>query len=358
MNAIDSIWDKLGAARAPRRPLRLQSADELANLPPLHWRVRGILPESGIAAVFGPSGSGKSFLMLDLGAAIAGKWDWFNAKTTPCKVVYVALEGEYGMAQRVQALRTWHGTTLDNLYFLTQPLSLLEQGDINELVQVIRTASADGGVLIIDTLNRAAPGADENSSVDMGHIIEATKHLQMALGGLVLLVHHSGKDSTKGLRGHSSLHAALDTAIEVSRNGDKRAWKVVKSKDGNDGDEQPFKLEIVDLGLDADGYEVTSCVVVPDTGANDVKKAKLPQGGNQKLVLDALRPLLCASSHLSKAGAPNSCPCIELEVAVRAGAAVMTCEARRRTTRVREAITGLVARGAMCCNGGWLWLAQ
>nr|WP_244132523.1 AAA family ATPase [Burkholderia lata] len=36
----------------------------------------------------------------------------------------------------------------------------------------VTTGSRDG-LLVIDTLNRAAPGTDENSSVDMGRLIEA-----------------------------------------------------------------------------------------------------------------------------------------------------------------------------------------
>ena len=112
---------------------------------------------------------------------------------------------------------------------MTVPFSLLVAGDVQGLAESIAAAGAVGGVVCIDTLNRAAPGADENSSQDMGLIIEAAKALQMALGGLVLLVHHTGKDAGKGLRGHSSLFAALDAAIEVSRDGDSRAWAVAKT---------------------------------------------------------------------------------------------------------------------------------
>ena len=56
----------------------------------------------------------------------------------------------------------------------------------------------------------------------MGQIIAAAKELQTFVGGLVVLVHHTGKDASKGLRGHSSLQAALDAAIEVRRDGDNR----------------------------------------------------------------------------------------------------------------------------------------
>ncbi len=49
--------------------------------------------------------------------------------------------------------------------------------DVQELAECIAAAGAVGGVVCIDTLNRAAPGADENSSQDTGLIIEAAKAL-------------------------------------------------------------------------------------------------------------------------------------------------------------------------------------
>ncbi|WP_426148230.1 hypothetical protein, partial [Polaromonas sp. DSR2-3-2] len=57
-----------------------------------------------------------------------------------------------------------------------------------------------------------------------------------------------------------------------------------------------------------------------------------------------------------KPGAPPLARCIELEAAVSAGAGRLTCETWRRATRTREAITGLVSRGVMGLNEGWLWL--
>jgi RecA-family ATPase len=65
---------------------------------PIQWRVKGLLPATGIAAIFGPSGSGKSFLAKDLGASIALGQDWFGHRTTRCDVTYVMLEAEGGCA--------------------------------------------------------------------------------------------------------------------------------------------------------------------------------------------------------------------------------------------------------------------
>jgi putative DNA primase/helicase len=351
----DALAELLESAIEPPRPeprYKLLGADDLRNLPPLAWRVRGVLPATGLAGLYGPSASGKSFLALDMAAAIAEGRQWFGNRVEAAPVVYCALEGEGGFKLRVAAWEAHTGRALPaGLHIVLQPFKLTEPQDVADLAAVVPA----GAVVFLDTLNRAAPTADENSSSDMGEILESTKRLQSRINGLVVLVHHTGKDATKGLRGHSSLFAALDAAVEVSRDGDKREWKVAKAKDGEDGGAHPFMLQVETLGTDAYGDPITSCVVVRDTAAQDVRAVKLPQGGNQRLVLEALRPLF-KDGVTGKPGAPPLRPCIELEAAVAAGAGRLTCQTDRRATRTREAITGLVSRGVMGLNESWLWL--
>lgn len=267
-------------------------------------------------------------------------------------MVYAALEGEAGFKLRAQAWQAHRGRRLpDGLHMMLQPFKLTNLEDVTDLASVVPA----GAVVVLDTLNRAAPTADENSSKDMGEILEAAKCLQELTRGLVLLVHHTGKNAAAGLRGHSSLFAAMDAAIEVSRDGDHREWKVAKAKDGQDGDAHPFKLQVEMLAVDEYGDPISSCVVMRDTATDEVRHIKLPQGGNQKLVLEALRPMFKTGA-TGKPGAPPLRPCIELEAAVVAGAGKLTCPTDRRATRTREAITGLVSRGVLGLNEGWLWL--
>ena len=355
---LDALGALLSGASEPPKPeprFKLLGRDDLHALPPLEWRVRGVLPAVGLAALFGPSASGKSFLSFDLAAYIAAGRDWFGHRVTAAPVVYVALEGEAGFKLRAEAWEQANGRNLPSgLRLVMQGFKLTD--DVPDLAAAILAAVGAGAVVFIDTLNRAAPLADENSSRDMGEILEGAKELQRLLSGLVLLIHHTGKDAARGLRGHSSLFAALDCAVEVSRDGDRREWKVSKSKDGADGDAHPFRLEVVQLAPDGEGEPVSSCVVRRDMAAADVTRVKLPQGGNQRLALEALRPLFKASPNFGMAGAPSPRPCIELEAAVNAGAARMTCSTDRRATRSREAITGLVSRGVLDCRDGWVWL--
>ena len=351
----DVLAALLEAATEPPKPeprYKLLTAADLRDLPPLPWRVRGVLPAVGLAALYGPSASGKSFLAFDLAAAIAEGCPWFGCRVVTAPVVYAALEGESGFKLRAQAWEQSRGRALpDGLRLMLQPFKLTEPEDVADLAAVVPA----GAVVVLDTLNRAAPTADENASKDMGEVLEAAKLLQMLTAGLVLLVHHTGKDSTRGLRGHSSLFAAMDAAIEVSRDGDRREWKVAKSKDGQDGEAHPFRLHVEVLGTEPSGDEITSCVVMRDTAAQEVQRVKLPQGGNQRLVLDALRPLF-KDGRIGKPGAPPLRPCIALDAALSAGAAKLTCPTDKRTSRARDAVTGLVSRGVLGLHEGWLWL--
>lgn len=276
----------------PSTRYKMKSASDVLRSDAIKWRVKGVIPERGIAAIYGPSGSGKSFLVVDMAISIATGAEWFGYRVKSCPVVYVCLEGEAGLSVRLAAYRT-KGSIPTGIEFIDQPTNLLDTKDLQDLVTAIKMNQMGGGVVIIDTLNRAVPGMDENSSVDMGHAINACKVIQQAMGGLVLLVHHSGKDATKGMRGHSSLHAALDAAIEVKRSGDERQWSVAKAKDGADGKEHQFTLAVVNLGEDEDGDPITSCVIRPIAGAG-VRAKPLTQ--IQQIGMDAFMAAASANT--------------------------------------------------------------
>lgn len=353
----DALEVLLAAPKQPERRYKLRTSSELASMPPVRWLVRGVLPAEGLAAMFGASGSGKTFLAQDLAAAVALGRRWFGYRVTAAPVVYLGLEGEAGLGQRVQAWERHHGAKLpESLLYALQGFDLRSAEDAADLADAIKAARADGGLLIVDTLNRAAPGADENSSVDMGEIIAAAKDLQGRIGGLVLLVHHAGKDSTKGMRGHSSLHAALDAAIEVRREGEARDWRLAKSKDGADAEAIAFRLEMVTLGVEPDGAAVTSCAVEPDNSASEVRQVRLPTGGNQRIVWDALPDVL---KRASREGIPACVPAgkdaAALEAVIEAMRGRLTCEESRQKERVQQAVTGLLSRGLLTMREGWLW---
>ncbi len=362
--AQDHGWN---ARPAPAPPVaandsryKLLSADEVRALPLLLWLVKGLLPLMGLAVIFGPSGSGKSFLALHLAGCIATGRKWFGMRVQQASVVYVMLEGEGAIRNRIAALETAYGPLpMPGFDVVLQPFFLTEAQDVADLASVLPRNS----VVFIDTLNRAAPTSDENSSKEMGVILQGAKDLQAVIGGLVVLIHHTGKDTTKGMRGHSSLHAALDGAIEVERDAkNNRAWSVAKAKDGEDGKRVAFKLVRHVLGTDADGEEISSCSVAPDSTAICVKPE--PPGRNQRAVLKAIKSALSGpQASTGQGGSPAGAPCLNMADAVAAGAAsLITTDKNKRNNIAKSTINALIDGGFLgsgmdAAQDAWCWLA-
>lgn len=260
-DALEHLLSQASAPPAPTPRYKLLTAADLEAMPPLQWRIKGVMPTRGLAQIYGPSKAGKSFLSFDMACAIAEGRRWFGYRVNAAPVVYVALEGEAGFKLRAEAWKRHNCRALPaDLHLVMQPFRINHAQDVQDLAAVV----PPGAVIVIDTQNRAAPNADENAARDMGEIIEGAKTLQALADGLVILVAHTGKDASKGPRGHSSQIPAVDAAIEVSRNGDRRAWRADKVKDGADGAEHGFRLEVIELGADDDGDTMTSCAIAPD----------------------------------------------------------------------------------------------
>lgn len=274
---------------------RLYRATDFPELAEMRWLVDDVLPEGGLLCVYGASGVGKSFLCLDLAAAIAEGIDWFGHSTQQSDVVYVALEGQAGLRLRVKAWEEHHGRPFPSgVRFVFEDFYLNQLEEPAQLGTKILSGNGSGdfcepGLVIIDTLNRAAPGSDENSSADMNGIIAGATMLKMTTDAAVLLIHHPGKDASRGLRGHSSLHAALDSVVEVDQDGEVIRWRLVKSKDGEIGINHGFKLRTIQLSVNSSGKPRKSCVVEPVEGYVPSKREPRPTGGNQQLILDAAR---------------------------------------------------------------------
>ncbi len=295
-DAMTEVIERQVTALSKKQRFSPLPVEALEAMPPQQWRIKGVFPIEGLAVVYGASTAGKSFLSLEMAASIGDGLPFFEHATKPAAVLYVGLEGEGGYRGRVVAWQRHHGRAMpDSVRFLLQPFRLTDPQDVADLAAVC----PPGCVVFIDTLNRAAPGMDENSSRDMGAVIEGAKTLQRLIGGLVVLVAHTGKDSAKGLRGHSSLFAALDAAVLVNRDDSARSWKVDKAKDGRDGETHYFRLNVVEIGIDEDGDAITSCVVVPEEAPTS--PGAKPLNAIQKLAMESFREA-CRSNGSVDAG--------------------------------------------------------
>ena len=117
----------------------------------------------------------------------------------------------------------------------------------------------------IDTMSASIPGADENTAKDMSPVLHRLQEMAVELGVMVLMVAHTGKNADAGLRGWSGLLANADGLImlDAFEDGSSRIGTVIKVKNGPAGDQFAFGLRSIVTGQDADGDDVTTCVVEP-----------------------------------------------------------------------------------------------
>jgi len=289
---VERVWNKLGGGPPPPQPKKLPLEPFRAiTLPALaNYSIKGIFPMTGLAVVWGPPKSGKSFWTFDAVMHIATGRPYRGRNVRRGTVVYLALEGGSGFAGRVEAWRRRHNPPEDvPFYLLAVPIDLV--ADHTALIEAIREQVPDDpAVIVVDTLNRAMFG-NENESKDMGEFIRAADAVRTAFNCLFIVVHHCGVSGNRP-RGHTSLAGADDAQIMVTR--DKSGNVVAKvefMKDSEGGAEIASKLEPVDLGTDAEGESLSSCVIVPAVA--EAAEAKLPKGAD--LALEVLRKLIASS---------------------------------------------------------------
>jgi hypothetical protein len=251
------------------------------------YLVKGLIPASGLIIVWGPPKCGKSFWTFDLVMHIALGEPYRGRRAQQGAVVYLALEGGHGFRARIEAWRRQHEITDAPFYLITDRTDLVR--DHEELIAAIGAqVGADvPRVVVIDTLNRSLAGS-ESKDEDMAAYIRAADAIREFFACAVIIVHHCGIDGTRP-RGHTSLTGAADAQLSVARNAADQIIATVEwMKDGPEGDVIVSALERVDLELDDDGEQITSCVVVPVEG----EAAKLPPkrklSDRQRLALDAL----------------------------------------------------------------------
>lgn len=262
-NAAAEVNEQEAQAKAER--FKLYSLDEFNQVEGYSYLIKGVLPQAELGVLFGESGSGKSFFTLDMAMHIALGREWRGKRVKQAKVVYICAEGANGFRKRVAAYCQRHGLSPADvpMRVIADAPNFLTDTDHKRVAKRIREDWGGADLIIVDTLAQTTPGGNENAGEDMGRALANLKTLRRLTGGMVLLVHHSGKDTTRGARGWSGLKAAADVEIEITRLESCRVAKLSKSKDDLDGVEFGFTLDVVDIGMDEDGDIVSSCVASP-----------------------------------------------------------------------------------------------
>lgn len=297
----------------PIKQIAIEHWDSIQD-EPVKWLIEGVIPVGAFTALYGPPGSFKSFIALDIAEAIATGRTWMgHGVTEKGAVLYICGEGFGGVGARIKACKQHHQTKNGApIYVIRHQLNLRSSvEDFNALMVAIETLVMETGInfkmIIVDTLARAFGGGNENDSADMGAFITACGRIQQIVQDCALMIlHHSGKDQSRGLRGHSSLLGAVDTELELLRFEEqmKGVITISKQKDGEDNKRIGFEMVRIELESPSPlqiGEPVTSLAVqASELGSFDgMKKDTKSNAGHGK---NQVLSLQCLESAIKKNG--------------------------------------------------------
>lgn len=220
----------------------------------VQWLIEDYIPKQSVGMLYGPSGVGKSHVVLDMAVRIANGIHWCDHDAEQGVVLIMAGEGQSGLKRRLQAIEKHNGITIDqnNLFVSERAVGVDTDKGFMELVAAIEALEKTPDLIIVDTLSRHLMSSSENSNEDMAAVINRLEQLKQKYNTSVLIVHHTGKNADNGARGASSIRANIDFSFGLSPfsfAGLKLCeLNCEKQKDANDNlDPTYFSIMSVDL---------------------------------------------------------------------------------------------------------------
>jgi hypothetical protein len=281
--------DRLSAVRRKAK-FALEPFSEIGFESREEWLIKRTLPRQGVAAVYGRSKSLKSFLVSHIGWHISAGIPWAGLKVQQGACVYIGAEGANGLRKRKVGFAMANPSFPKDVPFYLiagAPNLGTEKSDLAELIAAIEAAGVGPILIIIDTLAQTMGSGDENGA-GMTQFIANANALATHFKALVLIVHHVGLGDDQRLRGHSSLHGALDAQILCERIKGTFSSKMTLQKLKDEASDRSFtaNLSRFVIGHDEDGEEETTLVV------DAVIEESAAPVGTVKAVTPAMRLLM------------------------------------------------------------------
>jgi len=230
------------------------------QFPEPRFLIDNVLETPCTSVVFGESGGGKSFIVIDWAFHVAAGIKWLGRETVSGPVFYICGEGRHGIPRRRKAWEQHHNTNLPPNRFMMSAVTIdFTPESIDRMLEDIDSFSDHTGrpaLIIIDTLARALVG-NENATEDMNRFVRELDRIQTQYCCAVIVVHHPGVADQRRMRGNSALLGALDAEIFIDKHGKKIEW--LKMKDSEEPAPLAFELKKVEYG---DGQFDNSCAVV------------------------------------------------------------------------------------------------
>jgi len=263
------------------------------TLGPKAFLIDGFVGAAETSAWYGPPDGGKSTVVLDAACHVAAGTDYCGNRITQGSVLYIAVERGAVVRRRVLAWCRHHGETDIPLAVVSEMIDLRTRRIHTDRIIATAQAFAEaGGIpvvwIIIDTLNRALAGGDENSSKDMGAVIAAVDRIQRATGAHCSLIHHVPVDRTDRMRGHGSVLGAVDLTVRITRDN---KIVMVEADKANDLVEKPrfaFRFETVELASDGETVTTAPVLVPCDVPIQPRRSKPGPKSRAEQVLRDAI----------------------------------------------------------------------
>ncbi len=260
----------------------------LNNVGPIDWLIDGLIESDALGQLYGPPGSYKTFIALNIGLCIASGIDWYGHKVKQGPVIYINGEGFNGIARRTEAWRHHNNVEGDlPISFSNTSTILTDENAAEKVMQEIESFTKIYGhpqLIIIDTLARNA-GGDENSTQDMSKFIHhLDKYLRVPFGSSILTIHHTGLSNDNRARGSSVIRAAMDFEYQVKKTSQTVELKCTKMKDAEHPHPLYLAKEPVMWGID----EEENSLVLIETDKIPEKKKRQKLGVRQQAAMDEL----------------------------------------------------------------------
>ena len=262
--------------------------------------VENLIEENTIVVFYGAPKSGKSLSVQHLCHYLAIGQAWCDHEVkAKSHVIYFAFEDPNLLELRQKALLAQFPPP--NLKECGQVKIIGNPPDVfkKETLMAIRDEfflmsdiyEVAHSILVIDTLAMANKNlGDENTSTVMAKVVEKLQRINF-FGITVILVHHSGKDRTKGMRGHNSLEAGVDNIFEVSKKKETVSIKQTHWRNGESG--KTIELNLTKTDVPATKFRKKVFVSMPVLNFKDLSlKAPKDFSRAEAIVLKEINTLL------------------------------------------------------------------
>jgi hypothetical protein len=273
--------------------------------------IDGFVGAEETSAWYGPPDGGKSTVVLDAGCHVAAGLDYCGRQVSRGAVLYIAVERGAVVHRRVLAWCRHHGKKDIPLAVVSEMIDL-RTGQI-DTDRIIATANALSEAtdlpvvwIIIDTLNRALAGGDENSSKDIGMVIAAVDRIQRATGAHCSLIHHVPADRTDRMRGHGSVLGAVDLTVRITKDNDTVTVEADKANDLVEKPRFAFRFKAVELASDGETVTTAPVLVPCDAPARPARSKPGPKSRSDRIMRDAINEALdTCGQDISVRGGPT-----------------------------------------------------